>query len=202
MGLVGFVLAAMGCGGNSYGYARSYEPLSDEEAYLADADVHLTYEEVRRAPRGYANARLAWFGVVEEMHAVPCVKGLSQRELSNCQAGKKLMEIYLSYRTHRQRHLCADASDSSCRVTVSDRDGGRVVARVFLDPRELEGDERVWRGSLLRVYGSPDVPRNLPGPDSLEVPDEDIPVIVNVAWHRHWPVGKYVTSGDASHMRR
>ncbi len=202
--LLGFVcgIGVIGCGGASYGYSRTYEPLSEEESYLADADVHLTYEEVRRAPRAHANAKLAWFGVVQEMHAVPCVKGLSQRELSDCQAGKKLMEVFLSYRTHRQRHLCSDANDSSCRVTVSDRDGGKVVARMSIPAEELEGDERIWRGSLLRIYGNPEVPENMPGPESLEVPDEEIPVIVNVEWFRHWPAGRYVTSGDASHMRR
>lgn len=202
---LGFVcgIGIWGCGaGGSYGYAKTYEPLSDEEELLETADVHLSYEQVRRAPRGYVNAKLAWFGVVEEMHAVPCVKGLSQRELSMCQSGKKLMEVFLSYRTHRRRHLCTDASDSSCRVTVSDRDGGKVVARMSIAPSELEGDDRIWRGSLVRIYGSPEVPKELPGPESLQVPDEDIPVIVNVDWYRHWPMGRYVTSGDASHMRR
>ncbi len=54
---------ATACGGANYGYSKNYEPLSEEADFHDAADHHLSYEEVRRAPRGYAKAKLAWFGV-------------------------------------------------------------------------------------------------------------------------------------------
>src|SRR5262249_5359575 len=54
------------CGGNQYGHAPQYVPLSDEEPYM-DKGVDETYEEVRRDPSSRQQELLAWFGVVEDV---------------------------------------------------------------------------------------------------------------------------------------
>lgn len=166
------LLAACG-GAGPYGYSREYVPLSDEEDWI-EREQRVTYEEVRRDPEDFRSATVGWFGVVTGLDT----------------SGDRA-RVALSFRTHRERHLCEDERDSSCRVTVSERSSGPFTAIVSLRPEDLNGQDRVWQGSLLKVYGSP----------NGEFDDQGGPVI-DARWYRHWPPGKYVTTGAAARMRR
>ena len=62
-----WALGMFACGGaGPYGYARSYEPLDDEEDAYERA-IELSYEEVKREPEDFRETTLAWFGVVTEI---------------------------------------------------------------------------------------------------------------------------------------
>jgi len=164
-----------GCGGaGPYGFAREYTPLSAERDYMDQATT-VSYEEVRRDPQDYGATTLDWFGVVTEVNVDASGAGT----------------ISMTYRTLSARNLCADERSSSCRVTVSERAGGPFSAQVQLRPEELEGEDRLWRGSLVRIYGSP----------TGDFDDEGGPML-QTAWHRHWPRGAYVTTGARGSMRR
>lgn len=164
----------VGCGGGGqYGYAREYEPLSEEEPYF-EAEQRVTYEDVRRDPADYRSSQIGWFGVVTDLDT----------------SGDRA-RIHLSHRIHQDRHLCADEYDSSCRVTISEREGGPFTAVVDLRPEDLAGQDRLWVGSLVKVYGAP----------TGDFDDQGGPVI-DAEWYRHWPRGKYVTTGAAASMRR
>ncbi|MDH5672329.1 MAG: hypothetical protein OEZ06_09280 [Myxococcales bacterium] len=162
-------------GGNPYGYAPEYAPLSEEEPHF-ERGVALSYEEVRRNPAGFADRDLAWFGVVTGIES----KGASGEAI-----------VALELRTHQPRHLCSDQFDSSCRVTVSATGGGPFSALLTLRPEDRGGRDRVYEGSLLKVYGrvTPDFDDN-GGP------------ILRADYYRHWPRNTYVTPGHRRAMRR
>lgn len=168
------MLALAGCGGaGAYGYAPIYAPLSAEEDLL-EAAVDLSYEEVRRDADGHRSTLLGWFGTVERL------------ERDGEQA-----TVRLSLRTLAPRNLCADETDGSCRVTVSERAGGTFTTSFPLRAEDREGESKLWQGSLVRVYGRP----------TGEVNDED-GVFLETAWYRHWPRGTYVTTAARGAMRR
>jgi len=170
-------LAGVACGGgNPYGYARTYQPLDAEKTYYGETR-RVSFEEVQRDPASYQGMPLGWFGVVEDV------------ELLDPESGRVL--VAMSFRTHRDRHLCADQRESSCRVTVSEASSGPFSAVVTLSPAEREGELRVWRGSLLKVYGEPTGDYDARGGPIL---DADL--------HRHWPYGTYRTTASAGSMRR
>ncbi|MGE0789120.1 MAG: hypothetical protein AB7S26_25835 [Sandaracinaceae bacterium] len=166
-----------GCGSGRWGYARTYEAWGDENAYL-EREVELSYEDVRRFPDRYADDLIGWFGTVTE---------IEQLDRSTGQA-----RISLQLRAHQDRHLCSDETSGSCRVTVSDRPVGPFTALVTLRAEDLtDGRERLWTGSLMKVYG--------------HVQDggtEESGPVLQVEWYRHWPHGYFVTTGAAGSMRR
>ena len=169
----GFVLLTA-CGGNQYSYSRTYEPLSDEETWLEQA-AEVSYEEARRDPEGHRRQLLSWFGVVQAVKPVD--------------DGRHLVEMNLRF--HQPRPLCADHSDKSCRVTVSEKRRGQFSARVHLRVDDTTGRRRVGPGSLVRVYGkvSGDFDK-MGGP------------ILEAEYYRQWPHGTYVTTGARAAMRR
>lgn len=168
--LIGLMFATTACGGGIYGYTREYVAYGDEDDYLDDA-VDLTYEEVRRNPGDFSGTLLGWFGTVTSIEVL----------------SDGMIRAHLSFRTHRERHLCADELESSCRVTVAEREGGPFSA--IINPRSSL--DPIVAGSLLRVYGSPNGEENAGGGPILEG-----------QWYRHWPRGTFRTSGDAAFMRR
>jgi len=89
------------------------------------------------------------------------------------------------------RNLCADERSSSCRVTVSERSGGEFSALISLRPGDQSGPNRLWTGSLVRVYGTPT--------GDL---DEDGGPVMRVDYYRHWPRSQYVTTASSGRMRR
>jgi hypothetical protein len=174
--LLSVSLALTACAsGGPYNYARKYHPLSAEKPHYKAAATQVSLEEVKRDPNGYRDTELGWFGVV---------KGIG--DVSN---GKTRLE--LSLRAHQPRHLCSDESEKSCRLTVSARDLGTFTVELPLSPEQKQGKDRVWFGSLLRVYGHP----------SGEYDDEGGP-IVDVSYFRHFPQGTYVTTASKGGMRR
>ena len=172
---IAIVLLTVACGGVDYGYAREYRPLSDEQE-LAERAEQASYEEVSRAPDAYRDKLIGWFGVVQSV-----------------QPGKEAgtTRVSMQLRFHQKRHLCADQFESSCRVTVSEKDGGPFTAILTLHPEDREGQDRVYRGSLLKVYGA----------TTGEFDEQGGPEIQTV-FYRHWPRGKWVTTARQSVMLR
>jgi len=167
---------ALGCsGGGRYGYARTYSPLDAEEPWAERANNDAVYDEVRRMPDQFQGQTVSFFGVVTAV-----------------QSTRDGYRIGLQVRTHQDRHLCHDETDGSCRVTVSERDGGPFTALLTLRPEDVTGENRVQVYSLLRVYGTV---------QQGQYDDQGGP-IVRGEFYRHWPRGEYVTTGAASAMRR
>ena len=167
--------AAIGCGAGQYGYAREYEPLGDEDD-LIEAEQPASYEEVKRDPNAFRSQLIGWFGVVTAVAAG-----------ENGEA-----QVAMTHRVHQDRHLCADETAGSCRVTVSERQSGPFTALIRLRPEDAAGHEdRVWIGSLIKVYGSP----------TGDFDAEGGPVL-RARWYRHWPRGYYRTTAARGLMRR
>ncbi len=101
-------------------------------------------------------------------------------------------QLELTYRTLAPRNLCDGESASSCRVTVSERAGGPFTVKIALDPAHQDGPDRVWQGTLLRIVGKP----------TGELDPETGGPIIQADWYRHWPHGRYVTTGARGSMRR
>jgi hypothetical protein len=169
------IVLASACASDPYGYAPQYVPVSDEEPFMEGA-TEPSYEEVRRDPSSYQAGRIGWYGVVDSIDG-PAASGRAR--------------VALSHHFHQERHLCADQFDSSCRVTVSQRAGGPFTAWVDLRPEDRDGRNRVYAGSLLKVYGQV----------TTEYDDRGGPVF-RVEYYRHWPRGTYVTTGRSANMRR
>jgi len=163
------------CGANQWGYAPEYAPLGAEEGYL-EQEVELSYEEVRRDPAAYQGRMLGWFGVVKAMQPA---------------TGSDRPLVTMTLRFHQPRHLCSDHTDGSCRVTISAKEGGSFSANLKLRPEDISGVNRLHEGSLVKIYGSPLVEYDAEGGPMVEV-----------AYYRHWPHGKYVATTNAGNMRR
>lgn len=172
--VIGLGLSLGACGGGGrYGYARTYEPIDGERAYM-ERTVDASYEEVRRT-RPEEQVSLSWFGVAlgpPEMH-----DGVAR--------------VRLSLRAHQERHLCDSEYADSCRVTVSERELGTFTAQFTVRAEDLAGEGRLWQGSLVRVYGRA----------SGEQDAQGDPVIV-AEWYRHWPRHTFVTTAMSGRMRR
>jgi hypothetical protein len=178
LGVLGLGVAlgsGLGCGGNPYGYAPEYVPLSEEEPY-GERGLALAYEDVRRDPLKYKDKLVAWFGVVKDVQPVP---------------GEDQVRVALDLRFHQERHLCTDQFDDSCRVTISEKEGGPFSAVVTLRSEDREGRDRVTSGSLLKVYGKP----------LADYDDRGGPLLAT-EYYRHWPLGTYVNTARATNMRR
>lgn len=168
-------VVAAGCGGNPYGYARRYVPLDAEERFIEKAS-NPSYEHVRRHLTESRDELIGWFGTVDDVE-VDVATGEAR--------------VALSLRTHQKRHLCADHREGSCRVTVSESTGGPFTAEVTLRPDDRVGRDKVWKGSLLKVYGTP----------TGELDDRGGPIL-QTEYYRHWPTGTYVTTAARRTMRR
>jgi hypothetical protein len=168
-------LMLFGCASNPYGYAPTYEALSDEEPYM-ESGIEQSYEDVRRDPSTHQSDLLAWFGTVDDVKAVP---------------GSNRVLVAMSLHFHQDRHLCTDQFDSSCRVTISEKTGGPFSALLELHAEDKSGRDRLYGGSLVKVYGhvTPEY-------------DERGGPIIKADYYRHWPRGNYVTTTRASNMRR
>ena len=173
--IVAIIVLAAACGGPQYGYARQYEPLSDEEELFEKAEA-ASYEVLRRDPEAYRQRLIGWFGVVTGVQTDP--SGGTSR-------------VMMQLRFHQERHLCSDQFESSCRVTVSEKEGGPFTALLTLRPEDKEGQDRVYQGSLLKVYGT-----------STGEFDEQGGPLISVRYYRHWPRGKYVTTALTGVMLR
>jgi hypothetical protein len=112
------------------------------------------------------------FGLVESRSAGP--------------GGQAMLE--LGVRRLEAENLCADRADNStCRVTVSDKDFGVVWVLVSLHGDDDVGPRAVAARSLLRVVGTL-------GDD---VSSADGAPIVHGEYYRHFPPDSYVTRSGA-----
>lgn len=177
LALVALVLLAgalAGCGGGQYGFARTYSPLAPEKSHYKAAQ-EATYQDLVREPHRFEKTEVGWFGTVSNVAKAPDGR----------------TRLTLNLRAHQSRHLCTEDGSSSCRVTVSEAQLGVFTVDLALKPDEINGQDRVWLGSLLKVYGT----------HSGEYSEETGPVL-NVSYYRHWPRGYYVTTAARGSMRR
>lgn len=175
--LLAMVWASLGCAGaGQYGHARTYVPASDESSW-AERATEPVYDDVRRMPDQHQGELMSFFGVVTAV--------------SRARVGAPT-RLAMQVRTHQERHLCEDESESSCRVTVNARDGGPFTAIVTLRTSDMEGENQVQVNSLVRVFGT-----LVQG----EYDDQGGPVL-QAQYYRHWPRGEYVTTANAGALRR
>lgn len=173
--LLGFALAAVGCAsGGQYGYARTYAALGPEEPFLRRASREAVLDEVQRMPERFHNELISWFGVVTDVQL----------------GGGGQARITAQLRAHQERHLCEDETEGSCRVTVSEADGGPFAFTTRLRPDDEAGENRIQPGALIRVYGTISADRAA-GPPVLQA-----------QFYRHWPRGQYVTTAARGNFLR
>jgi len=170
-----FSLLCSACGSNPYGYAPTYQTLSEEGQFI-EKGIDPSYEEVRRDPSSHQQELIAWFGVVDDIKV-------------DAKSGEARAALTLHF--HQDRHLCSDQFDSSCRVTISDKAGGPFSALLTLKGEDREGRDRLYTGSLVKVYGHV----------TTDYDDRGGPIL-KVDYYRHWPRGTFVTTMRANNMRR
>jgi hypothetical protein len=170
----GFLVSCGGAG--PYGYAPRYAPTSEESAATSGARE---YDPVMftREPEAWRRTPVSLFGIVSTR--TPGPGGAAY--------------LTLSVRRLETRNLCANANDeSSCRVTVTDRDFGVVHAVVALRPEDDVGERSVAAGSLVRVVGKL----------GKEIDAGDGAPVLRGTFYRHWPRHFYVTSSSSELMRQ
>lgn len=168
--------AALSCASaGPYGYSRSYEPLDEEEDAAAGARA---YDPVMasRSPARWKDVKISVYGVVTARREGP----------------GGTTHVTLSLRTLEPRNLCESRDDSSCRVTVSEREHGVVHAHLALRPEDALGAQSVNPGSLVRVIGK----------ISDQVDENDGGHTLKAVYYRHWPRNYYVTTAARSFMRQ
>lgn len=155
-----------------YGHSIEYAPLGEEETALEGS---LEYDPVMaaREPNKWAAERVNLFGVVERRKKSPGPE----------------VELTLSVRTLSPRNLCDEGSEDTCRVTVSEREYGKILAHVRLSPDDDIGMRRVAVNSLVRVVGK------------LKY-DGSNPSSIEATYYRHFPRNEYVTTAARSYMQR
>jgi hypothetical protein len=100
--------------------------------------------------------------------------------------------LAVSVRSLQLRNLCGEDDEDTCRVTVSEREHGKINLLVNLAGEDDRGELSVGPGSLVRVVGTI-------GQDADPV--EGTP-IMRVSLYRHWPRGYFVTTKAAGVLRR
>lgn len=171
-----FAALAAGChSAGLYGHARTYVPLSDEADAAQNAK---TFDPVmaKRMPDKWKGKAISVFGVVKQRNPGP----------------GGAADLALSVRTLAPRNLCANSSEDSCRVTVSDHEYAVVHALVKLRSDDNIGKHSVGIGSLVRVIGV----------IGDEVNASDGTPVIRATYYRHWPRDFYVTTADRTTMRQ
>jgi hypothetical protein len=169
------LLLSAGChSAGQYGYARSYDPLSEEEDAVEGAR-EFDPIMMEREPESWRGTKLSIFGVV---------KGRSQAPGGGAY-------LTLSVRRLLDRNLCDSMDEDTCRVSVTDHEFGLIHAVVKLTPEDDLGKLSLSSGSLVRVIGTltDDVDKN----DGMQV--------LKGSYYRHWPRNYFVTDSDRDHMK-
>jgi hypothetical protein len=171
------LIALPGCrSAGPYGYAPKYVATADEEAATTGARE---YDPVmyQREPEAWRKSSTMLFGVVTGRAPGP--------------GGQAYLT--LSVRRLEPRNLCTNANDEdTCRVTITDRDFGKVHALVKLRPEDDVGEKSTGVGSLVRVVGQL----------GEDVDPNDGTPIIRATFYRHWPRYYYVTSARSDLMRQ
>jgi hypothetical protein len=169
-----FVACACSSAG-PYGYSREYSPL-DEEEELLDGSRELDPVQIERDPETWKKGRISVFGVVKERKQGP----------------GGATDLTLSMRSLATRNLCDSRDESTCRVTISEREHAIVHAIAALKGDDDLGRKAVMPGSLVRVIG-----RLAQGVDT-----KDGSYVLQAQYLRHWPRDEYVTMGERDYMRQ
>lgn len=158
-----------------YGHSKIYSPLSEEEHAVASNQQY----DGLLAERSFDKVRgkSVWlFGVVTNRGSGP--------------GGAAYVAV--SLRTLQLRNLCDSDDEDTCRVTVSDREMGRVHILLSLAADDDLGEHSVGIGSLVRVVGTV----------TSDIDPTDGTPIIRVDYYRHWPRGFYVTTKAAGALKR
>jgi hypothetical protein len=176
----------VGCGPGPWGFAKYYVP-TDEEATYDVRSKEYTYGAITANPEDYQDRLIAWFGVIEKV--------------TPAEDGRWLVRF--SYHQHRDRHLCADETSSSCRVTVNFKSSGGFSVLLDLRPEDLvPGLDKVQPGTLMRVFGKVLCAANEETEEIECRYDEKGGVLMEGVWYRQWPRRNYLTTRAAESMRR
>ncbi len=172
-----FSVLWMACGGaGPYGHSANYVPLSEEAQALEGAREYDPVM-VQRQPEEWSKSPVSLFGIVTRR--TPGPSGAA--------------EIVLSIRRLEPRNLCENMrDDTSCLVTVSDREFGIVHALVTLRPEDELGEKSVGLGSLVRLVAT----------TSGEFAAGDGAPVLRARYYRHWPRNFYVTKAAARDLRQ
>ena len=172
-----FLFGLAAChGAGPHGYAPHYAPTSEEEGATKEARE---YDPVMygREPELWRKSKTTLFGVVTGR--APGPGGAAY--------------LTLSVRRLEPRNLCTNGNDeSTCRVTVSERDFGVVHALAPLRPEDDVGEHSVAAGSLVRVVGQL----------GEDVDPADGAPILRSSFYRHWPRHFFVTNANSDTMRQ
>lgn len=175
--LVASSAGLIGCrSAGPYSYAPKYVATSEEETAATGARE---YDPVmyQREPDTWRKSTTMLFGVVSSRAPGP--------------GGQAYLT--LSVRRLEPRNLCTNANDEdTCRVTVTDRDFGKIHALVKLRPEDDVGEKSVGVGSLVRVVGQL----------GEDVDPNDGSPIIRGSFYRHWPRYYYVTSARSDLMKQ
>jgi hypothetical protein len=165
---IGLLLAMASCrSSGSYGYAKAYSPTSDETKAVAGKQEYEPAAVERFA--GKLKGHTFWlFGVVT--HRAPGPGGAAY--------------LAVSLRGLAAQNHCSTQTEESCRVTVSEREMGRVHLLVPLAGDDDLGERSVGLGSLVRVVGTV----------TEDVDPHDGTPVLRTSFFRHWPRGFYATA--------
>jgi hypothetical protein len=173
------------CGPGPYGFSRYYDPADEEKPYDKQAREY-AYGVVAANPDEFQDQLIAWFGVVEKIEFT--------------KDGRQL--IRLSHNQHKERHLCADDTNSSCRVTVHFNSSGGFSALLSLRSEDLvPGLDKVQPGTLMRIFGRVRCRKNEDEQMQCDY-DEQGGILLEGVYYRQWPARYYVTTRAASQLRR
>jgi hypothetical protein len=172
------LLSVLGaCGGaGPYGHSPNYVPL-DEEAQALEGSREYDPVMFERQPEEWRKAPVSLFGIVTRRTPGP--------------AGAT--ELVLGIRRLEPRNLCENMrDDSSCLVTVSDREFGIVHAFVTLRPEDEVGEKSMGLGSLVRIVAT----------SNGEFDPADGSAVLRARYYRHWPRYTYATKAAARDLRQ
>jgi hypothetical protein len=158
-----------------YGHSKIYSPTSDEVRATQGSQEYDPLLAERAADK--LKGRPAWlFGIVTNRRSGP----------------GGATNVALSLRTLQEKNQCGSADEDSCRVTVSDREMGRVHVLLSLGAEDDLGEKSVGLGSLLRVVGT----------STEDIDPTDGTPTLRGTFYRHWPRGFYLTAKAASTNKR
>jgi hypothetical protein len=168
------LLFVTGCGSaGPYGFSRTYSPLDAEEDAAEGAKE---YDPVmaERDKAEWKKTKVSLFGIVNKRAVGP--GGMAY--------------VTLSVRTLEVRNLCEELDETTCRVTVGEREFAIVHALLKLSPGDDLGEKSLNRGSLVRVLGKL----------TDEVDPEDGTPVLKAEYYRHWPRNFFVTTASRPDM--